>query len=391
MRRPFPACDPVSRREFLRTSLLAGGALALGAGGLQAAPLPGKRHMLVRSLRFLDLEMPMDRLGAWITPVELFFVRNHMAEPYGLDPDEWRLRVAGEVERPLVLTYADLAKLEPATVVNTLECAGNGRGFFRPQVPGVQWERGAVGNARWSGVRLRDVLTHAGLKRNARHVAFRGMDEPPGKVPAFVRSIPIEKAMHADTLLATRMNGTPLTKHHGAPLRAVVPGWVAAASVKWLAEIQVLDREFEGNFMNPGYRIPRRPVQPGQAVNHNDTDPVTALSVKSIIAQPAEGAILPLAPVRIHGAAWAGEHDVTRVEVSIDGGRTWQPAQLGRQQARYAWRLWEFAWQPKSRGEYALRSRATDSAGRTQPLAPTWNPGGYLWNVADEVKVRVEG
>src|SRR6266705_5198470 len=239
--------------------------------------VPGKEGMIVRSARFLDLEMPMEDLKIWITPLPHFFVRNHMHEPSTLDTSTWALTISGEVGSRLTLSLADLKKLELHSVINTLECAGNGRAFQQPHVPGVQWERGSVGTARFIGPRLRDLLEVAGIETNGKHVMFRGLDEIPGKVPAFVRSIPIEKALDADTLVATHMNGAPLTKHHGFPARALVPGWIGAASCKWLTEIKVLESEFVGNFMKPGYRFPNQEVKPGDSVKPEDTHAITGL------------------------------------------------------------------------------------------------------------------
>src|SRR6476646_6604940 len=264
----------ISRRDFL-TAVSGATATALlprftWASG-PTIEVPGKAGMIVRSARFLDLEMPSEFFNSWITPVPHFFVRNHMHEPSTLDADGWKLTIGGEVETPISVTLADVAKLEPHTVTNTLECAGNGRGFQRPKVPGVQWQRGAVGTARFTGPRLRDLLQRARVKANGKHVMFRGLDEIPGKVPPFIRSIPIEKAMDPDTLIATKMNGEPLTKHHGFPARALVPGWIGAASCKWITEIKLLDKPFEGNFMSPGYRLPNQPVKPGETVKPEDT------------------------------------------------------------------------------------------------------------------------
>src|SRR5438270_2072026 len=385
----------ISRRDFLKTSsvaLVAAGAAhsLLAWAGDTGVVIPGEDGMIVRSLRFFDLEMPMEYLNSWITPVPHFFVRNHMHEPSTLDSGEWRLSVGGEVEKPLSLSLADLEKFALHSVTNTLECAGNGRAFQQPHVPGVEWQRGAVGTARFSGARLRDVLQRAGVKTTGKHVMFHGLDEVPAKVPPFVRSIPIEKAMDADTLIATKMNGAALTKHHGYPARALVPGWIGAASCKWLAEIKVLDKEFDGNFMSPGYRMPNQPIKPGEAVKPEDTHPITALGVKSIIANPSDGATVKGRAVQVHGAAWAGEADITRVEVSTDSGSTWNTAQLGKEQARYAWRLWSYSWKPAKAGDFVLVFRATDSQGRVQPSSAVWNPSGYLYNAVDQVKVHVE-
>ena len=184
------------------------------------------------------------------------------------------------------------------------------------------------------------------------------------------------------------MNGSPLTKHHGFPARALVPGWIGAASCKWLTEIKVLDSEFVGNFMSPGYRLPNQPIKPGDVVKPEDTHPVTALSVKSVISGPTDGAALKAGKVSIHGAAWAGEADIAKVEISTDGGATWSLAALGQEKAHYAWRLWRYEWKAKA-GEYSVLSRATDSQGRTQPDNPVWNPSGYLYNAVDQVKIHV--
>jgi DMSO/TMAO reductase YedYZ molybdopterin-dependent catalytic subunit len=346
--------------------------------------------MIVRSLRFLDLEMPPEFANSWLTPAPHFFVRNHMFEPSAVKAAEWKLTVGGEVDKPLTLTLNDLAGLEQHSVTNTVECAGNGRAFHNPKVPGIQWQHGAVGNARFAGPRLADVLERAGIKSSGKHVMFRGLDEIPGNVPPFVRSIPIEKATDPDTLIATHMNGIPLPQHHGAPARTLVPGWVGAASCKWLTEIKVLDKEFEGNFMKPGYRYPNQPVAPGTAVNPDDTHPLTALTVKSLIAGPTDGSKLKVGLIHIHGAAWAGEADITKVEISTDGGQTWNLAALGQDHAHYAWRLWNYSWKPTKSADCVILSRATDSQGRVQPDTAAWNPSGYLYNAIDRVNVYVQ-
>ena len=391
-----------SRRDFLKQ--ISGAALAatvvpstLGWAAPQARGqtidgqtinMPGEDGMIVRSFRFVDLETPVEYFNTWLTPVPHFFVRNHMHEPAELNPEDWRLTVGGEVEKPLTLNVTEVSKIETHAVVNTLECAGNGRSLHRPQVPGVQWGKGAVSTARFSGPRLRDILQRAGVKTTGKHVMFRGLDEVPGKVPPFIRSIPIEKAMDSDTLIATHMNGAPLTKHHGFPARALVPGWVGAASIKWLTEIKVLEAEFSGNFMSPGYRLPNQPVKPGDTVKPEDTHPLTGLSVKSVISGPSDGSKVKAGTVRVHGAAWAGEADVVKLEVSTDGGAAWSPARLGHEQAHYAWRLWSYEWKAEG-GDYTVLSRATDSQGRTQPVTAVWNPSGYLFNAPDQVRIHV--
>ncbi len=385
-----------SRRDFLKSAAMAAivgvplRRVSAWAEDDVAAPIPGTEGLIVRSARFLDLEMPREYATAFITPVPHFFVRNHMHEPSTLDPTEWKLSIGGEVERPLSLSLADLHKLELHTVINTLECAGNGRAFVEPHVPGIQWQKGGVGNARFSGVRLADLLERAGVKASGKHVTFRGLDEIPGKVPPFIRSIPIEKASDPNTLVATHMNGFVLNKHHGFPARALVPGWVGAASCKWLTEIRVLDKPFEGNFMNPGYRLPNGTLPPGDALTLENSHPVTALIVKSLIAVPTDGAKAKSRAVRVQGVAWAGEAEVTKVDVSIDAGASWKPAQLGRKQAKYSWRLWTFQFHAPKPGSYRVMSRAADSKGRVQPASALWNPGGYLNNAIDLVTIHVE-
>jgi len=385
-----------SRRTFLKhmsgASLAFAAASALPswvmASGQDSIALPGEDGLIVRSARFFDLETPVEYFNTWLTPVPHFFVRNHMHEPSALDAADWRLTIGGEVEKPLTLKLADLSKLEAHSVVNTLECAGNGRSLHRPQVPGIQWGKGAVSTAKFTGPRLRDVLQQAGVKPTGKHVMFRGLDEVPGKVPPFIRSIPIEKALDSDTLIATHMNGEPLTKHHGFPARTLVPGWIGAASCKWITEIKVLDSEFVGNFMSPGYRFPNQPVKPGEAVKPEDTHVVTGLNVKSVISGPLDGSSMKSGKVTVHGAAWAGEANIVKVEVSTDGGSTWNAATLGHEQSRFAWRLWNYSWTAK-RGDYAIQARATDSQGRVQPTEAVWNPSGYLYNAIDQVKVHV--
>jgi sulfite oxidase len=388
-----------SRRNFLRDASLALTAAGIARPGLgwsigkvlteDSSSIAGEDRMIVRSARFLDLEMPPEFADSWITPVPHFYVRNHMFEPEKVNAAQWKLTVGGEVEKPLSLTLSDLTHLDRHSVVNTLECAGNGRAFQNPKVQGIQWQRGAVGNARFTGPRLADVLQRAGVKPSGKHVMFRGSDEVPGNVPPFVRSIPIEKALDSDTLIAIHMNGAPLTNHHGFPARALVPGWVGAASCKWLTEIKLLEKEFDGNFMKPGYRYPNHPVAPGGSVSPDDTHPLTALTVKSIIAGPTDGSKLSGSSVHIHGAAWAGEADVVKVEVSTDGGTTWNAATLGKESSHYAWRLWTYKWQPPKSMTYVIMSRATDSQGRVQPETADWNPSGYLYNAFDRVNVHV--
>lgn len=381
-----------SRRSFLQVMCRAGTALA--AGGL----LPGatfaaqrvspKEALIVRSARPQDLETPAHLLTSWLTPNDLFFVRSHFYTP-SIQADAWRLRVDGDVGTTLELTLDDLRRLPSQTAVITLECAGNGRAFFDPPVAGVQWRKGAVGTARWTGVRLADLLQRAGVRSSARYVWLDGADVGIGKAPDFIRNLPMNKAMDADTLLAYEMNGEPLPLAHGFPLRAVVPAWEGAYSIKWLTRIQISDREHAGPFVQSGYRYPRYPVPPGSVVAPADMVPLQGLPVKSLLTAPAADSVVPRGPVRISGFAWAGDEEVARVDVSADGGRTWTVAQLGPDRARRAWRQFEHVWRPTGPGAFVVMSRATDTRGRAQPIVPDWNPSGYLWNAVDQVRVTV--
>src|SRR5258708_9854445 len=262
--------------------------------------------MIVRSARPEDFEMSLDGFNTWITPTERFFVRTHVYTPK-IEMANWGRRVEGKVAQPLALNLADLREFPRAELVSVLECAGNGRAFFRPTVAGLQWQNGSVGNARWTGVRLVDVLKKAGYQGAAKEVLFNGADVPIGTMPDFMRAIPLAKAIHPDTLLAFEMNGQPLTASHGFPLRVVAPGWAGDSWVKWLTNIEVRDKEFDGFFMKTAYRHPVRNIAPGAAVDPADTTPVTFLRPKSVITSPVERQSLTPGPVKVCGAAWSGE------------------------------------------------------------------------------------
>lgn len=365
-----------SRRSFL---------CMIPAAGLM--PLRAA-DMIIRSARPEDFEMPLDGFNTWITPVERFFVRTHVYTPK-VDIASWRLRVEGEVKTPLTLSLADLQGFPRAELVSVLECAGNGRAFYEPTVAGLQWKYGAAGNARWAGVRVADVLKRAGYSPSAKEIALNGADVPIGTMPDFVRAIPLQKAMHPDTLLAFEMNGQPLTPSHGFPLRIIAPGWAGDSWVKWLTTIEVREKEFDGFFMKTAYRHPIRTVAPGTAVDPADMKPVTALQPKSVIVSPVERQAVPLGTLTVRGAAWSGESPLRTVDISTDAGRSWRPARLGSERARYGWRLWQAEWTPQAAGSYVLMARATDEAGQAQPSIEEWNPSGYLWNVVPQVRVEV--
>lgn len=376
--------EGLSRRTFL---VQAGAVAALMKGGLRLPeafaqdPVPGKEKLIVRSGRPVNLETPLGELTSWLTPSDRFFVRNNYDAPT-LDGGQWTLQVEGEVDRPLTLRMEDLKKLEQFTQVVTLECAGNGRSFHAPKASGVQWENGAVGTARFRGVRLAEILRMAGVRPTGRHVALDGADKPPSPAaPDFIRSIPAWKALEPHTMVAFEMNGQPLPPLHGFPARVVVPGWIGSASVKWITHIRVILDEFDGPFMKRSYRAPR-------AEDEKETYSLQSVEVKSVILRPADGQQVAAEPLTVAGWAWAGEGELTGVDVSTDGGQTWKPARLVGEQHRYAWRGWEFAWQAKA-GQHLVMARATDSYGRIQPTKPKWNPLGYRWNAIHAVRVAV--
>ncbi len=371
----------MNRRTFFAATAVVALSRSTGAADLA--------KMIVRSPRPEDLEMPLDGFREWITPVDRFFVRCHTYLPEPAQLPEWKLTIDGVVNQPLTLTLDDLKKFPRVELVAVLECAGNGRSFYKPRVAGTQWEFGSVGNARWAGVRFRDVLAKAGVKESAKEFLLDGADVPIGTMPKFQRTIPLQKALDPDTLLVYEMNGAPLSAEHGFPLRLMAPGWAGDSWVKWLRHIEVLDHEFDGFWMKTAYRHPPNHVEPGTAVDPSAMVPVTDLNVKSVIAEPS-GVFVKPGLIRIAGVAWSNSSPVTRVDVSVDGGQTWKPAKLGKDQSRYAWRLWELDWKAQP-GNHTLISRATNAAGQTQPLAEEWNPNGYLWNVAQPMDVGVAG
>ena len=389
----------ISRRSFFRTLLQGLGAwyvvhrvMPFVEAGQEEATRTQSGPLTVRVSRPFDAETPVREFTSWLTPNEQFFVRSHFGPPdeRSLDTSSWRLNVGGLVDRRLTLSLADLKQIPAVTIPAVLQCSGNGRAYHRPKVPGVQWERGAVGNAEWTGVCLRDVLQRAGVREQSRHVQFQGADRPAiATVPLFTRSIPLAKALHADTLLAYEMNGRPLPLLHGAPLRVVTPGWMAESSIKWLTDITLQAEESRGYYMQTAYRTPASPVEPGASLSENSTVPVEAMVVKSLIAAPSEGETVIKDPVMIQGVAWAGEAEVVKVEVSCDDGKTWEPGRFIGQKHSYAWRQWQYIWNATTPGETAILCRATDARGEMQAATSPWNPGGFLWNGWDRVVVTV--
>jgi len=387
-----------SRRSIL-TKLLQG----LGLGLVMPYHLPSANagdgnaitketaSLTVRVTNPLDAETPVREFTSFLTPLSRFFVRSHFGPPppAAVSEANWKLLVGGLVERSREFTLKDLRQMESMTITAVVQCSGNGRAHHCPKVPGVQWDRGAVGNAQWTGVRLRDVLARVGVVASGKHVQFQGADRPVvASVPLFVRSIPLEKALHPDTILAYEMNGRPLPLLHGAPLRVITPGWMADSCTKWLTEIIVQADEAKGYYMQTAYRVPITPVEPG-AFASGPSMPVEAMVVKSLIAAPQEGDRVGPGPVTIQGVAWGGEAQVVKVEVSLDEGRTWEVARLVGENQPYVWRQWQFIWKAEAVGTFTILCRATDAHGDVQPATSTWNPSGFLWNGWDHVTVTV--
>jgi DMSO/TMAO reductase YedYZ molybdopterin-dependent catalytic subunit len=332
-------------------------------------------------------ETPLANVHGWVTPTRLFFVRNHFDVPQ-LDLATWRLSVAGCVARPLVLTWDELSEMPQRTILATLECAGNGRSFLLQKVPGVQWSAGAVAHAEWSGVPLREVLERAGIADDAVEVVGEGADvgsEADHPEPMhFTRGLPRAKALHRDTLLALRMNGEPLTPSHGFPVRLLVPGWYGVASVKWLTKIDVMRVPFGGYFQTVKYTIKR------DGAGGLETTPLGEMAIKSEIVRPFAGEALGLGKQRVFGLAWAGEEPVAKVELSTDGGETWNETELLGPWAPYSWMMWEYLWNVREAGSYELLSRAMSVSGQRQPTQYDPLYSGYMIHFSRPIPVRVE-
>ena len=379
------------RREFLGTVARASAyALAFGvlppwARTALAATPAAPVELLVRNPWPEHFETTMEALGrSWITANERFFVRSHFPAPE-IDLANYRLEVSGLVRNPLSIPLVEVQRLPLVEATHTLECAGNGRGLFKlPNTSGTQWERGAVGNATWGGVRLSILLRRAELLPEARHVWFEAADRAPHPdVPPFLRSIPVEKAI-ADTLLVHQMNGEPLPRLHGAPLRAIVPGWYGMASTKWVTRVRVEAQPSDNHFMARGYRY----VYPGDdpAVT---PPPVEEMRVKSVITRPIPNSRVAVGKVRVQGFAWAGAAGVRLVEVSTDLGKSWRPAGFMGDTQPLAWRAWATEVEIKAPARVRVMARATDGQGQMQPLEAPVNAAGYANNSIHQVSFSV--
>ncbi len=403
------------RRGFLKGAGLAAMAAAVGAqipfhrnypAGLIPSALAdtttplvleGKDGLIVLGDRPLNAETPAHLLDDDVTPNNRHFVRDNGLRPEmaeKMDATGWTLTVDGEVDKPLKLTLDDLkTQFKPVKLKLQLECGGNGRASFNPPAKGNQWTVGAIGNAEWTGVRYRDVLQAAGIRKSAVYTGHYGMDlhlsRDATKIP-ISRGVPISKAMEPHSLIAFEMNGEPIPKYHGFPARIVCPGWPASTSAKWVQRIWVRDVVHDGEKMGgDSYRVPRHPVAPGATVPKDDFVIIESMPVKSVITSPQTGSSLAARKLAIRGHAWAGDQAVSAVDVSIDFGATWQKAKLQRAPNKYSWQTWTAEIEFPSEGYYEIWARATDDRGRSQPFAVAWNPKGYLANAMHRIAVTV--
>ena len=393
-----------NRRELIRGAGLA--ALAAGTGSVQALaetvtlpiangerPLvkyPQKRPMIGLTERPPQLETPFHVFNDGpITPNNAFFVRYHLADiPYKIDPDTFTLEIKGKVDRPLKLSLKDIKKMKAVEIVAVNQCSGNSRGFFEPRVAGGQLANGAMGCARWRGVPLKAVLDMAGVQAGAKQITMNGMDGPVMQTtPDFVKALDIDHARDGEVMLAYGMNGEGLPLLNGFPLRLVVPGYYGTYWVKHLNEITVIDNLFDGFWMKTAYRIPDTScacVDPGTAPKA--TIPINRFDVRSFITSVADGAKVKVGTTKLKGIAFDGGKGIKEVAVSVDGGKTWMPAKLGKDLGKYSFREWTLPVNLFA-GAYELKVRATNNAGETQPAEPRWNPAGYMRNLVETVRV----
>lgn len=405
----------LDRRKFLGTSGAAALVAALGAPGpfldrlapgvtpealaQVAGSLRGKNGLRILSDRPENAETPVTLLDDEITPNDRHFVRNNGIVPeraWRQDEAGWSLTVDGEVRRELKFSLPELKRrFEKVKAALVIECGGNGRAGYNPPAKGNQWTLGAVGCAEYEGVRLRDVLNAAGVKKSAVYIGYYGEDQhlsrDPNKQP-ISRGVPIAKALDEHTLLAWQMNGEPLPAYHGFPLRLICPGWPGSTGGKWLRRIWVRDQVHDGTKMTgTSYRVPRHPVAPGTEVPEEDMAIIEEMPVKSIITRPGTGIETRQADaLALRGHAWSGLGDVRAMHVSIDFGATWIPAELDAPINPYAWQRWRAQVKFPRHGYYEVWARATDSSGEMQPMVvPGWNPKGYLNNAMQRIAVKV--
>ena len=388
----------LDRRSFLKFAA-AGAAAASFApsvwgedGPVTLAKFPEKTGLILLTDRPPQLETPLKYFRTDLTPNDAMFVRWHLSGiPTSVDLESFRLSIGGHVANPLSLSMADLQKLEQVSVVAVNQCSGNSRSFAEPRVPGGQWQNGAMGNARWTGVRLRDLLAKAAVKNGAVDVTFQGLDRPAlPTTPAFVKSLEFEKANDGEVIVAYAMNGQPLPMLNGFPIRLIVPGWFATYWVKSLNQINVLSERFHNFWMDKAYRVPKTPEleeSPGDLAK--ETTPISTMLVRSLFVRPEPGEhVAAGALFDIDGIAFDGGSGIKKVELSLDGGASWIETQLGEDLGKYSFRRWRHPWKPAA-GKYTLKVRATSNAGVTQRAEPNWNRSGYARNNVETLDVTV--
>jgi DMSO/TMAO reductase YedYZ molybdopterin-dependent catalytic subunit len=383
----------MNRRHWLKCAVSAGLGATFGRAADAPLRFPEKVPLKILGDRPPNLETPWKYFRTDLTPNDAFFVRWHLQFiPTTIDLRTWRLKVAGHVERPLQLSLTDLRRMAATSVVAVNQCSGNSRGLFEPHMPGAQWGNGAMGNARWTGVPLRALLDKAGVKAGAVEVSFDGLDESGySTVPDYIKSLSVDKAREPEVLVAYEMNGAPLPMLNGFPVRLIVPGWYATYWVKSLTTITVLPQKYDGFWMAKAYRIP-----PTAGAVESPTDlaketlPISRMNVRSFFTPPDEGfqaAANTACP--LDGIAFDGGDGIKSVDVSVDGGTTWRPAELGPDLGKFSFRRWRLAWRPERSGSHRLLVRATNGAGQVQPMSAGWNRSGYMRNVVEELSVEV--
>jgi DMSO/TMAO reductase YedYZ molybdopterin-dependent catalytic subunit len=345
---------------------------------------------ILREFEPVNLEFPFSTLDTVITPTDSFYVRNHFPEPK-IDATSWRLKIEGAVDRPFELSYIELLSLPSQITTAVMECAGNNRVFLSPRVEGAQWGLGAVGNAEWTGVPLSILLDRAGISPHSVDIIFEGADKGvPAQPPKpeeqihFVRSLPLAKARRPEVLIVYKMNGERLSPSHGFPVRLVVPGWYGMASVKWLQRIIVSEFSYDGYFQKIDYAFWKE--RDGSPVRV----PISEIELKAQIARPSVREIVPASTnYLVEGAAWAGEREIAKVEISVDGGQSWNQTTLLGEPIPYSWVLWKYDWlTPKDPGFCTVMSRATDNSGQKQPMER--GPGRDTYRITHVLPVPVE-
>ncbi|MSP28824.1 MAG: oxidase [Methylococcales bacterium] len=357
--------------------------------------LEGKKPLIKQTFRPPNYETPINYFDTAFTPTDAFFVRYHHAQIPEIDVKDWRLHIGGDaLSKPLEFTLEQLRhEFETVEIAALCLCAGNRRSLFQPPVAGVQWGSGAMGNARWRGVRLRDVLARANIDKTALEVRFDGADSGILRTtPDFIKSLPLAKALDENTLIAFEMNGEPLPHWHGFPVRLIVAGWVATYWIKHLNAINVLSKPANNFWMQTAYRLPKDKFNAEQCDSQVSeiTVPITDIVVNSLITNLTDGQLITaLKPVELKGLAWDAGDGITGVEISTDAGNSWQSAALMQNHGRFSWRHWRYSFTPKAAGEYAVMARASSHSGMTQPLVAVANPSGYHHNAVQKITIKV--